>query len=394
MKITVIGCGYVGFSLALLLCKKHEVICFDIDKQRIDLINNNISPIRDNLIDSYLESEIINLRATTNLHESCKNADLVFICTPTDYDDLTKEFDTSTVTSSIRAVKSYNSSALIVIKSTVPVGYSEKTAKELRIENLYFSPEFSREGVALYDNLNPQRIIVGYTEENSINKAQQIANLLAELALNQPPTLITKASEAEAIKLFSNTYLALRVSFFNELDTYCLEKDLNTDDIINGVGLDPRIGNHYNNPSFGYGGYCLPKDTKQLKANFEDVPQNVISAIIESNKTRIDYIVKKIMVKTNKTKDTIGIYRLTMKTNSDNYRSSSVIAVMKALVKEGYKVQIFEPTYKNELFDNIKVISNLAQFKKSSTIIVANRLDDKLKNVESKVFSRDLYKRD
>lgn len=407
MKITVVGTGYVGLSLATLLAKNNEVTALDIIPEKVEQINKRITPIHDDDITRFFESENLNLTATLDEEKAYARAEIIIVATPTDYDPKQNFFDTSSVEYVLKKAREYNKTATIVIKSTVPVYYTTMISEQLNDSNILFSPEFLREGKALYDNLYPSRIIVGMLHESQKAKANEFAKILADAAVTEnPPMLITGATEAEAIKLFSNTYLALRVSFFNELDTYALEKGLDTKEIIEGVGLDPRIGGHYNNPSFGYGGYCLPKDTKQLKANFKDVPENLISAIVHSNSTRKDYIASKIMrlmgimngegyINEKKLKEsTLGVYRLTMKTGSDNFRQSSIQGVLKRVKAKGVKVVIYEPTLEEDTFFGSEVIKNFDEFKKRTTLIVANRFEAELEEIIEKVFTRDLYFRD
>ena len=391
MNITIVGTGYVGLSIAVLLSQKHSVVALDVEEKKVQLINHKQSPIEDKEIEEYIKTKELNLLATIDKELACKNPDYVVICTPTDYDTTSNYFDTSSIDAVLYDLKQYCPGVPVIIKSTIPVGFTRATRKKFDKENIFFSPEFLREGKALFDNLHPSRIIVG----SHLQEAKVFSRLLLDASLDKDTKVILMGStEAEAVKLFSNTYLALRVAYFNELDSYAESHSLNTREIINGVSLDPRIGFHYNNPSFGYGGYCLPKDTKQLRANYKDVPNNIINAIVEANSTRKDFIADQIL---KKEPQVVGIYRLVMKSGSDNFRSSSIQGIMKRIKAKGVTVIVYEPVLiedgQNEFF-NSRVIADLDHFKKISSVIVANRITNELEDVGEKVYSRDLFNSD
>ena len=390
-NISIIGAGYVGFSLACLLSVKNRVICYDIDKSRVDSINNKISPIKDDGINEILSSKEISLSATNDENIAFNNAEIIIIATPTDYNIDTSQFDTSSIEKSLTKIFLVNKKALIIIKSTLPVGYTEKIKKKYGYEKIIFSPEFLREGKAIYDNRNPSRIVIGEKNKFGLDVKEILLSIVDKKIHDSIPVYLVKSSEAEAAKLFSNTYLAMRVAFFNELDSFCENYKIDTKDVIAAVCGDKRIGNYYNNPSFGYGGYCLPKDTQQLLKNFEEVPNNIINAIVEANSTRKDFIASSIIKKNPKT---VGIYRLVMKKDSDNYRTSSVQGIIKRIKAKGIEVIIYEPECKDKLFFNSQVLNSISELKERSDIIITNRFEEELSDVKDKVYTRDIFNSD
>ena len=390
MKITIVGMGYVGMSLAMLLCRQNKIICFDKNEEKLNLISNKLSPVKDKLIQKFLIKKNLNINVSKNSEEAFKSSKYIIICTPTDYDERTNKFNTNSVTSTIKNILLVNRKASIIIKSTIPVGFTIKMRKKYLYDDIYFSPEFLREGRALYDNLYPSRIIIGGNTKN----ARRFTKLLLESAekkKSEIPILLMNSNEAESVKLFANTYLAMRIAFFNELDSFSEIQNLDSKKIIEGVSFDTRIGNYYNNPSFGYGGYCLPKDTKQLRANYKNVPNSLISSIVDSNKVRKDFITKMI---SKKRKKTVGVYRLAMKKDSDNFRSSAITDILIRLRRKGIKTMIFEPLISRKSYLDANVITDLTEFKEKSDIIITNRVDSNLDDVKNKIYTRDIFRRD